>query len=464
MAKAGWPCSILCLLSAIVAFAPERSALAQPTITIHPDRFAGPALVGFGAQMNPYLYCRPNCNGPGDERGLRSLEEKVLALRPQHVRIFVLKQWFDGRADVISKGDPRTADSFFRVVKLAQSAGATVNLTYWYEPGWKQPEQQMDWFAGLVAEMHNRRGLTAAKYLTVQNEPNLHEDKISKDLYVRLYRALDAALKRAGVRDKVKIVGGDLVQDHQQAWFEMLGSKLSGVSDGYSIHAYWDFWDTPKILRRLELPRQIVDALPANQRRPLFVTEFGVRGRNKDFQTNDPGDYEDGSPIATQPIQAAELAQFVLQGLNRGYVAFVVWTMDDALYDHPMQYGVIGGAKDGWPLKPGYHVLRLLTHTIQPGWRAVAVEGSGDALVSAARGPKGELTVLALNTSDKSRDISVAGLPAGKPLNVVTWNGDGAGRLGFGGRVTPQAASHVMTLPPRALIVLTTVATQGLAP
>ena len=338
---------------------------------MHPDRAVGRELVGFGAQMNPYLYCTPNTGAGGvDAASAKDLENKILALRPQHVRVFVLKQWFDGRADPISKGDPATVESFYRVVDLAQRAGASVNLTYWYEPGWRDVPGQMRWFAELVADMFNRKRLAAPAYLTVQNEPNLHEDKISKELYARLYLTLDAELKRAGIRKQVRVISGDLVQDNQEEWFAFLGNKLAGASDGYSIHAYWDFWDTDKILRRISLPRQIVDALPESQRRPLFVTEFGVRGRNKDFHTNDPGDYEDGSPIATQPLQAMELGRFVLEGLNHGYVAFVAWTMDDALYDHPMKYGLIGGAKDGWPLKPGYHLVRLLTHTIQPGWRA----------------------------------------------------------------------------------------------
>src|SRR5690349_15012031 len=125
------PCYLV-TLSFLLLAAPARAEAAAPEFTVRPDRFAGPALVGFGAQMNPYLYCRPTWNDPGDDASLRDLEQKILALRPQHVRVFVLKQWFDGRADPISKGDPRTAVSFFRVVQLAQAAGATVNLTYWY--------------------------------------------------------------------------------------------------------------------------------------------------------------------------------------------------------------------------------------------------------------------------------------------------------------------------------------------
>jgi hypothetical protein len=433
------------------------SGCASANFTIHPDRAIGPAIVGFGAQMNPYLYCRPNQGQAIDETSIHDLEHKIIQLSPQTVRIFVLKQWFDGRSDPISKGDPRTADSFFRVVELAQRAGATVNLTYWYEPGWTDPPGQMKWFAELVREMIEQRHLSAVRYLTVQNEPNLHEDKISKTLYARLYLELNRALRRAGVRDRVGIVSGDLVQDNQQSWFEMLGSKLAPVSEAYSTHVYWNYWDTPKILRRLDGPREIVDQLPRDQQRPLFVTEFGVRGRNQNGQTNDPGDAADGSPIATKPLQAMELAQFILDGLNRGYAAFVVWTMSDALYDHPMQYGLIGSARDGWPLKPGYHMLRLLTHTISPGWHAVEVSGSVDGIVvSAARGPQGELTILALNTTDQPRKITIDGIGKSFTSSFI-WNQHADGLISRLTQPPPGSRARLeMEIPPQGLLVGTT--------
>src|SRR5688572_23810377 len=76
------------------------------TITNDP---AGPPLVGFGVQMNPYLYATPNF--PDVEPRVADYEAKVLALRPQHVRIFFRQEWFSGGADNVSKGDPRMAES-----------------------------------------------------------------------------------------------------------------------------------------------------------------------------------------------------------------------------------------------------------------------------------------------------------------------------------------------------------------
>ncbi len=100
------------------------------------DKPAGPPLVGFGVQMNPYLYATPNW--PDVEPRVADFEAKVLALRPQHVRIFFRQEWFDGGADNISRGDARVAESFVRACLLAQRAGATINVSHWRGP-WPDP-------------------------------------------------------------------------------------------------------------------------------------------------------------------------------------------------------------------------------------------------------------------------------------------------------------------------------------
>ena len=107
--------------------------------------------VGFGVQMNPYLYCAPNW-GEVNERNVGDFERKVIDLAPQHVRVFFMQHWFDGRADDISMGDPRMAESFIRTCRLAQRAGASINVTHWRGP-WPEPEKQMAAFAATLESL-----------------------------------------------------------------------------------------------------------------------------------------------------------------------------------------------------------------------------------------------------------------------------------------------------------------------
>src|SRR5439155_6984667 len=202
------------------------SAQAAADFTLHPDQSAGPPIVGFGAEMNPYLYCKPN---DLDEASSKEYERQVLALAPQHVRIFCLLKWFDGGTDPISKGDPRTAESFLKSCDLAQRAGATINLTLWYGP-WPDPDASMKRFAELLADWINNRKLTAIQYITIQNEVN-DTEKITIEKYAALYRALDKHLKALNLRDKLKIVSGDLVQTDQDQWFHDIAQSIGDISD-----------------------------------------------------------------------------------------------------------------------------------------------------------------------------------------------------------------------------------------
>jgi hypothetical protein len=437
----------LCLSVVTSLFFFHASAFAQFTVTNDP---AGPPLVGFGAQMNPYLYCKPNW-GEVNDQNVRDFEQKVIALRPQHVRIFVLQNWFNGEADPISQGDPRTAESFIRTCELAQRAGATINLTLWYGP-WTDPDRQMQQFAELLSNLIEKRKLTAIRYVTIQNEVN-GGDKITMEVYNQLYTSLDAHLRRLRLRDKINIVGGDLVSSNQKAWFDNLQQNLAQVCDGYSMHAYWDYWDTAKLQRRISEVPPLLSTAP----KPLYATEFGVRGKRDDPKV-EPGIYEDGKPIAGKPLNALQLAWFMMESLNHGYVAAVVWTMEDAWYDRLMPYGLIGQAKDGWPLKPGYYMMRMFTHTCEPGWRAMKVTGESDNhLAAAVRSKDGKLTVYLMNRDAKPARLEVGGLADRALLHTIIWNRDGHGELLVGRDMRTNRGAVTVALPPMSVTALTTV-------
>ncbi len=354
---------------------------AVPTFTVSAEP-AGPPLVGFGAQLNPYLYCKPNWGAVNDSN-VQTLESEVIALHPQHVRIFCLLDWFTPAGDPqIAKGDPRVRESFIRTVRLAQQAGATVNLTLWYN-FWKTPEKSAADFADVLRELIEDEHLTAIQYLTLGNEVNSSDDKISIDIYNRTYLALDRELKRAGIRDRIKIVSGDLVYLNQEIWFDDLAMNLSKASDGYSVHIYWDYWDTAKILRRISEVQKIASTQPASEQRPLFVTEFGTRGHQMPKE-REPGRFSDGTPLGDTSVPGIQCAWLMLEALNRGYVATVEWECFDAWYDQYMHYGLLGGVQTGWKIRPAYHMLQLFTHTTQPGWQAMQVSGSADNISIAA--------------------------------------------------------------------------------
>jgi hypothetical protein len=395
----------------------------------------GAPFVGFGAQFNQNLYAKA-----GGVRDASALPGKLASLAPEHVRIF-----FDSRA----LGDADLMQSFVRTVELAQQAGATVNVTWWHGP-YPDLAGAMRQFAAVLDDLVNRRGLAAVRYVTIQNEVN--STRVTMAEYERLYRVLDAELRARGLRGHIELVGGDLLAENQAAWFSYLGRRMGDVLDGYSVHIYWDYREPDKLVRRLTEVRELADALPA--RKPLYVTEFGVRGLRGDGEAQ-PGHVAGGTPVERSPLGALQQAWFDILAARLGYVATVRWDAYFAMYDaNPQYFSLIG---ESGLEKPSYFLLRLLTHTVDPGWRVSTVHGGAPGAVAAAFRGDGETTFLAANVSDCRRELRVSGLPASRALYFIVWNGDGKGHLAAHPRPKTSGAGQVtITVPPRAVVALAT--------
>jgi hypothetical protein len=418
------------------------------------SRVLVPSTTGSGAQFNQQVYAA--ISGVPLAR-FADLERKVLQLEPQFVRIFYNDRQAASARDQL--------ESFVLTAELAQRAGATINVT-WQSGGVAQPDQSMRRFADVLAYLARSRGLTNLRWATVQNEPN--STKITPAQNAAMYRALDRHLTAARVREQVRLMGGDLVQANQRVWFQYMATHLADLLDAYSVHIYWDYWDTAKLTRRLTDVQRIVAGLPASGRKPVFVSEYGVRGRRA-TGVPAPGTYADGRPLGQTRIAAFQHAWFVLAATQLGYAGTAKWDCCFGKYDRGTQaYYVIGPAKENWPLYPTYHLLRLVTATTEPGWTVVAVDKGAPARtkqMTAFAGPEGDLTILGLDTAGAALDgvspkqigYVVGGLPAGAKFTLVVWNRDGAGANEAVSTITVDGAGVArVTVPLHAVFALTT--------
>src|SRR5207247_640069 len=100
------------------------------------------------------------------------------------------------------QGEPRMRESFLRTLRLAQRAGANITLTTWYgDP--LQPEKTARETAETLDELIRKEHIDAIKSINMMNEPDMYwpgEENWTIEEYNRLYRALDAELKRLGLR------------------------------------------------------------------------------------------------------------------------------------------------------------------------------------------------------------------------------------------------------------------------
>ena len=308
----------------------------------------------------------------------------------------------------------------------------------------------------MLSDLVLNRGVTNLHWVTVQNEVN--STKISMDAYDHMVRLVDARLTQNGVRDRVRIMGGDLVEPAQEAWLQFMATRESDVLDAYAIHVFWDYWSAAKIARRLQAVRAIVDALPPAGRKPLYVTEYGVRGHRAAGDPG-PGTWDDGTPVEQTNVSAFQQAWLDVLAARLGYFG---------RYDAtPQSYSMIGPPGDGWPLRPDYALTRLLTQTTRPGWNVLSVTGaSGTKLVTAFGDGAGALTVLGLDTSGAALDTAsptsvpyaIAGLPANAHLQLVVWNADGSGTVAPAAPVVTDAGgTATFAVPLQAVFALTSV-------
>jgi hypothetical protein len=418
--------------------------------TVHPDQPFPYPFVGFGAQFNGWIYAFPNTGVGGvNEESAKILERKIIALRPQHVRIFVEPNGY-------RQNEPIVQASMLRTFQLAQRAGATINATHWHGPH-RPVETSAQNMVNLLDDYINHRGLTAIQYVTLQNEPNLHNFDMQR--YNALYRAFDERLRKAGLRERIKIIGGDLLHEGQEKWFKNLDENLSGILDGYSVHMYCDYTDLKHVVERVAEIPPIVAKLSPQGRKPLYVMEFGFRGVLRKG-AEEPGRHKNGQVISDMPLYGLLCGWRMMESLNRGYVALVHWDAYDGWYDRfPMQYGLLGPAKEGWRERPHYHLFRMFTHTAGPGWHSLHIDGKHEkALVSAMR-LDDALTVYVMNRDEKPQKISLAGVPAATTFHQHIWNASGNGTVQPATDVASDKSGMIaVELPPGAIAALTTAA------
>jgi hypothetical protein len=423
-----------------------------------------PSFAGYGAQLNQNVYADLSRQAGVTDENVVNMEQKLVGLGPQLVRIFFNRAAFAA---------PDQMQSFLRTVALAQRAGATINLT-WAGGGELDPAGSMARFAEVLVDLVRNRGISRLRWVTIENEPN--SNRVTMDQYEALYRALDADLTRAGVRGQIRFMGGDLVGttsplgQTQADWFAFMGARMGDLLDAYSIHVFWDYWDTPKLVRRLTEVRAIVDALPPEQRRPLYVTEFAPRGmRNLNGTAYpQPGVFADGTLLAATNINAFQHAMFAVLAARLGYYGAVKWDGYFGRYDRGTQdFSLIGPPQEGWPLRPVYNLTRLFTGAVAPGWQVVAVDGAASTrLVAAYAGPANELTVIGLDTagatlntaSPVTTSYAIGGLPPDTAFRLTYWNVDGSGQLAPGPVASTDALGTLaMVVPLQSVFAATSV-------
>jgi hypothetical protein len=422
-----------------------------------------PSLAGYGGQFNHHVYAALSRTAGVTDDNVVDMENKMRALHPQFSRVFFTPQAFT---------DPDKMQSFVRTMQFAQSTGTDIDVT-WQGGTLSVAAGTVPKFANVLLDLVGNKGITHLRWLTLQNEPN--RTRITMQQYEAQYRELDPYIQ--SIRGQVRYMGGDLVRGpdtgapNQDVWFQYLAAHMSDILDAYSIHVFWDYWDTQKLVDRLTEVRAIVDALPESGRKPVYVTEYGVRGQRtfNGAAAGDPGVWDDGTPINQTNVSAFQQAWFDVLAANLGFLGTSKWDSYYGKYDNGTQfYYFIGAPQNGWPLYPLYNFLQLMTTTVKRGWQVVAVDSvpATSRLLAGYLGKAGQLTVVGLDTagaqlnapSPTTVSYAIAGLPPAKTLSLLVWNQAGDGLVAAKQPVVSDAAGvATITVPQQAVFVLTSI-------
>ena len=434
-----------------------------PEFTMVPSRGLVGSFAGFGGQFNQHVFA--DISGPPPD--LPGLEAKVLALGPRYVRVF-----FNNSEWTL----PDRMASFVRTVQLANRAQATIEVA-WQGGTFAFGMQNMPRFADVLTDLLEHQGIPGPLWVSLYNEPN--SALLTLPQYEQTYRLLDAELRARGVRDRIHFMGGGILAatsplgQSQADWYWYMATHMGDLLDAWAPHIYWDFWDTPKIERRLSEVRRIFAAIPEQLRRPLYVTEFGVRGL-RTFEgelTFDPGFYPDGTGIAATTKAAFQEAWLMIRATQLGYVAAAKWDIYDATYDIGTQdFSAIGPGVGGWTIRPLYRLLQLMTLTTSPVGGSIVdlvPTAGGDLakLVTAYIAPSGDVTILGLDTDGATIapgwdpvSYRLGGLQPNTRFRLLVWNADGSGtNIEIGFVDTDSNGTIEFSVPLQGVFALTTV-------
>ena len=464
-----------------------------------PRRVLFPSLVGYGAQFGMHLYAPitpwPTVVRTGD------VEEKVTLLEPQLVRIFYNDNW-DGNANGKFPEWQQNYESFVKVVQLAQDAGATIDVSFQnLGNAMLDPQPAMTKFADVLEELVRTDRITNLRWVEVGNEPNAPTGAVTLAQYSKIARGLHDELVSRGLHAQVKLMGPGLLESggakHHYAWTKWIAANMKDVFDAYAQHIYWWYDEPGRLEYRLrDVTALMQQAFAPQDRKPLYMMEFGVRGYGEaPGMPTVPNLYYLGdhpTEIWRTNIAAFQQLWFNIHAAQLGVAGTAKWDAFWSMYDRSsvtnQLYWMVGPASEGSPLTPTYNAMSLLFHVTAPGWDVIGLEpwtsddwsvptygatGMSESndqpeqeLVGYA-GPNGELTIVGLDTHGRDLNTastgapspySIGGLPPETTFRLAIWNATGDGTNSIAGKVTTNAAGVArFDVPLQAGFALTTV-------
>ena len=492
---------MFCLSSTMLTSPPRAQADIEPTvITVDTRQTVVKSFLGLGVQWDPYEY-EPS------PAAWQLTQKRLDFLKPAFVRVMLGAHTYctgfaaDGKPEYIwSQGEEATRKrlgTLLWILDYAQAHKITVLLGEWAPPGQVGDKSVAPidspgdprWariIADCVQWLRTRRGYSMVRMYNMMNEPNgdwmWPGGKVDYDAWATGIHHLRKELDARGLSD-LPIVGPDNAWSWE--WIDRVSQTMPQTIGAWEMH--WYAADKEVLDGRIEelltQKRAVVRANdPAADSKPFFLGEVGlVEGKtNGDQQPR----------VKTFPY-GVFMADLVAQVGRAGWEGAIAWDLDDAMHsanghavpptDRTLKvwgFWNTQGAAMGHPedeaIRPWFTPWSLMTRLFPAGARLVTTTQPnlpGLRVLAAAPTAGKRLTVMIVNNSDESRDITVR-VPGGGSPRLITYRYfDGERLTDADGFPLPTGKPERMdlekgrsvSLPGRGVVFLTTESIQAVS-
>lgn len=254
------------------------------------------------------------------------------------------------------------------------------------------------------------KGFSCIKQYNMGNEVNINPPGYTWEKWSTGMRNLYAEMEKAGLSEKVILVGPDGGY-WQGLWFNETHEQLKKEVKVLDYHWYID--NDWLLTNRVEDEMRIMRFFTSltDPQKPIVFGEVGVRDGH-----NTHTDQHNGIAKYTYGVGMADI---MIQGMRAGWSAVTAWDMDDAMHYHSTgDVKVWGfwnsvGASQGHPeaeqIRPWYYVWSLMSRNFPKGSEILytnSFRNNGLNCV-AVRTPQGDLSFAIVNNTGFEQSVTV---------------------------------------------------------
>jgi hypothetical protein len=375
------------VLSAVVlAQAAQPGQPEKIVLRVGAGRAITRGFLGFGVELDPMVLNANNRRRGVTDEDWTLITDRLAAMNMPIVRMMSQLSWFAKAGGDKLDYENQQVKSLLAYLDFCQKHDIDVILTDWawvHECKWLKGHDDPAYAKGIAAYLKSlldERKYSCIKFLVIGNEPDNEIKDIEK--YGRMYHRVHEALKEAGLRDRIKLMGPDIAG--QWEWFDKAAAGIADVVDAYDFHRYAERAEVRDdgqkvLLRNLTRFRPVVEKVDPNGKdKPILMTEMGMAGGGtNEHKLIDTFDY------------ALHMGGYAIGVLNSGAKAGIAWCAFDVYYfdgEQFMTWGMWKYKNKGWELKPWHGVWQEVTKAVPRGADVLAVEGATATVHAAAIG------------------------------------------------------------------------------